>query len=83
MAPPLGRSASVSEEFKTAWAAFRDAHRNATLDDLEAEGEALAARFREDEAAGLLAEATGRNRKRTRRASAIQKRRDDRPRVVL
>jgi hypothetical protein len=40
------------EQFKTDWAAFRDAHRYDTLADVEAEHLALCTRFREDKAAG-------------------------------
>jgi hypothetical protein len=43
-----------TEEMKIAWAAFRDAHRGATLVDLEAEHKALCARFQEDKAAGVI-----------------------------
>jgi hypothetical protein len=56
-----------AEQFKTNWAAFRDAHRHATLADLEAEHQALSARFREDKAAGdriSIRPAQGRSRSR-------------------
>ena len=51
-----------TEQFKTGWAAFRDAHRHATLADLEAEHQALSARFREDKAAGLIQRSKHRRR---------------------
>jgi hypothetical protein len=41
-----------AEQFNTNWAAFRDAHRHATLADIQAEGMALRTRFEEDKAAG-------------------------------
>jgi hypothetical protein len=43
-----------TEGMKTAWAAFRDAHRHAALADVEAELKALRTRFEEDKAAGVI-----------------------------
>jgi hypothetical protein len=51
-----------TEQFKTGWAAFRDAHAHATLADVEAEHKALCARFREDKAAGVIQPAKRRRR---------------------
>ena len=53
-----------TEQFKTEWAAFRDAHRNATKADLEAEHVALCARFHEDQAAGRLQSGRAPHRRR-------------------
>jgi len=47
------------EQFKTGWAAFLDAHRHATLDDVEAEHLALRTRFQEDKAAGKIKSSGG------------------------
>jgi hypothetical protein len=43
-----------TEGMKTAWAAFSDAHRHATVADVEAELKALRTRFEEDKAAGVI-----------------------------
>lgn len=53
-------------QFKTDWAAFRDAHARATLADVEAEHKALCARFREDMAAGVIQSAKRRPRAQKR-----------------
>jgi hypothetical protein len=50
-----------TEGMKAAWAAFRDAHRDAKLAEIEAEHKALRARFEEDQAAGLCS--SGRRRR--------------------
>jgi len=55
-----------SEQFKTGWVAFRDAHRDATLADIEAEHEALCAGFKEAKAAGVI-ESNERRRPRAKR----------------
>jgi hypothetical protein len=47
-------SRGPTEQFKTGWAAFRDAYAHATLADVEAEHKALCARFREDKATGVI-----------------------------
>ena len=51
-----------TEQFKTDWAAFRDAHRHATPADLEAEGQALRTRFQEAKAAGVIEQSKRRRR---------------------
>jgi hypothetical protein len=56
------------EQFKTGWAAFRDAHRDATLADIETEQRALKARYEEDRAAGVI---VSRRRRRSRARSMI------------
>jgi Protein of unknown function (DUF3102) len=43
-----------SEEFKTAWAAFRDAHHGATIAEVEAEGNTLHAAFEKNKATGVI-----------------------------
>jgi hypothetical protein len=45
---------ATTDEMKSAWAAFRDAHSHATQADLEAEQRALCERFQKDEAAGVV-----------------------------
>jgi hypothetical protein len=62
-----GSSRNPTEQFKTAWAAFRDARRHLTLADLDAEHQALRARFNENNAAGVLK--PGRRRRRAGAAS--------------
>jgi Protein of unknown function (DUF3102) len=52
-----------TDEFKSGWAAFRDAHRDAKLAEIEAEHKALRARFEKDQAAGLLHSSSGRRRR--------------------
>ncbi len=51
-----GGRRNPSETFKTAWAAFRDAHQGLSAADVTAEAEALEARFNRDQAAGRLAQ---------------------------
>ena len=53
-------------QFKTAWAAFRDAHSHATLADVEAALEALCARFKEAKAAGVIQSAERRPARKRR-----------------
>jgi hypothetical protein len=43
-----------TDGMRTAWAAFRNAHRNVTQDNLETEHRALCARFQKDMASGRL-----------------------------
>jgi hypothetical protein len=52
---------------KTAWAAFRDAHRHATLADVEAEYKALCDRFHEDKTAGLIQSDQSRRKRAARK----------------
>jgi hypothetical protein len=51
------------DEWRTAWAAFRDARRHLTLADIDAEGRALRDRFHEDKAAGVVQQAKRRRRR--------------------
>ena len=52
-----------TEEMRGAWAAFRDAHRHATLGDIEAEGEALRIGYQEAKAASVFKSAKRRRRR--------------------
>jgi hypothetical protein len=56
-----------TDEWRTAWAAFRDARRHLTLADIDAEGRTLSARFHEDKAAGVIKQPA--RRRRARRAA--------------
>jgi Protein of unknown function (DUF3102) len=51
------------DEWRTAWAAFRDARRHLTLADIDAEVRALRDRFHEDKAAGVIQQAKRRRRR--------------------
>jgi hypothetical protein len=59
-----GLNRMPDDVFKGAWAVFRDAHRGATLADLDTEGRALAARFERDRATGAIKSTFGRQARR-------------------
>jgi hypothetical protein len=61
-----GAGGHLSEEFKTGWAAFRDAHRDATFAEVEAETHALQAKFEKEKANGTI-KPINRSRKTRRR----------------
>jgi hypothetical protein len=58
-----GTSKYQTEQFKTAWAAFRDAHRPLSIADIEAESEALRVGYKEAEDAGVFKSAKRRRRR--------------------
>ena len=60
----IGYSSQPTEGLKTAWAAFRDAHRQATVAEIEALHETLHVRFEKDRAAGLVHSSKLRRRRR-------------------